>query len=94
MATTNERRALVNLSVVAGSAAMFAAAWAGIVQADGERYRDADSPTTAVAAFAPVQAAVIPDMNTAPTPAPAPSEGQASSQAPRRVVVVRESRAS
>lgn len=90
MATTNERRALVNLSVVAGSAAMFAAAWTGIVQADGERYQDADSPTTAVAAFAPVQAAVIPDMN----PAPAPSEGQASSQAPRRVVVVRESRAS
>ncbi|MCK9496845.1 MAG: hypothetical protein M0R75_15325 [Dehalococcoidia bacterium] len=90
MATTNERRALVNLSVVAGSAAMFAAAWAGIVQTDGERYRDADSPTTAVAAFAPVQAAVIPDM----TPAPASSEGQASSQAPRRVVVVRESKAS
>jgi hypothetical protein len=90
MATTNERRALVNLSVVAGSAAMFAAAWAGIVQADGERYRDANSPTTAVAAFAPVQAAVIPDMN----PAPALSEGQASSRAPRRVVVVRESKAS
>jgi len=90
MATTNERRVLVNLSVVATSAAMFAAAWAGIAQADGDRYRDDESLTTAAAAFASTRAAVIPDMN----PAPAPSEGQASNQAPRRVVVVRESRAS
>lgn len=89
MAKTNERRVLVNLSVVASSVAMFAAAWAGIARTDGERYRDDESPTTA-AAFARTRAAVLPDMN----PAPAPSEGQASSQALRRVVVVRESRAS
>ena len=89
MATTNERRALVNLSVVASSVAMFAAAWAGIAHADGNQYRGDEVETTA-AVLTPARAAVIPELNLAP----APSVGQALSQPPRRVVVVRESRAS
>lgn len=90
MAGTNERRALVNLSVVAGSAAMFAAAWAGIAAADGERYAQ-DVPATTAMALAPVLDSAAPAMN----PAPVAGDGEASTApAPRRVVIVRQSRAS
>lgn len=89
MVTTNERRTLVNLSVVASSVAMFAAAWAGIAHADGNQYRGNEVETTA-AVLTPARAAIISELD----PAPASSEGQAPSQTPHRVVVVRESRAS
>jgi hypothetical protein len=91
MAATNDRRALVNLSVAAGSVAMFAAAWTGIAQADGDRFAQADVPVTTAMAVAPVQPVSAPVL----AAAPAVSDGQASpSTAPRRVVIVRQSRAS
>lgn len=77
----NKRRTLVNLSVVAGSAAVLAASWLGVVHTD----TDGDAEAANVAA-APVtsEAVARADGDSRLTPAPAP----------RRVVVVRESRAS
>lgn len=83
MSTSSNRRTLVNLSVVAGSAAMFAMAWAGITGADGDRYAQADltMPETRVAV---VPQTTSPQVTTVDAPAPEP----------RRVVIVRESTAS
>jgi hypothetical protein len=90
MATHSQRRTLVNLSVVAGSAAMFAAAWAGIAEADSDRYAQATVPVTTAMVAVPAQQAA-PVVNAAP----AVSDGQAAEvPAPRRVVIVRQSRAS
>lgn len=93
----SHRRTFVNLSVFAGSAALFAAAWTGVVGAD----RAADEQSRLAAALAaqnnalasaPVSAVAIAppsvagSTSTAQTqPAPAPT---------RHVVVVRQSRAS
>lgn len=91
MAATNDRRALVNLSVAAGSVAMFAVAWAGITQGDADRFAQADVPVAMAMAVAPVEPVGAPVL----TSAPAVGDGQASPQtAPRRVVIVRQSRAS
>lgn len=91
MAATNDRRALVNLSVAAGSVAMFAVAWAGIAQGDADRFAQADVPAAMAMAVAPAQPVGATVMNAAPTV----GDGQASSPAaPRRVVIVRQSRAS
>lgn len=84
---TNERRALVNLSVVAASAAMLAAAWLGIVRADTDRSASARLEPAAVASSRVV---TIPTLQPAPTAA----AQQAAQATPRRVVIVRESRAS
>jgi len=90
MAKHSQRRTFVNLSVAAGSAAMFAAAWAGIAQADGDRYVQADVPVAAALAGVPAQQSA-PVLNAAS----AVSTGEtAAAPAPRRVVVVRRSRAS
>jgi hypothetical protein len=89
MATTSDRRTLVNLAVFAGSAAMFAAAWAGIAQADGDRYVQADVPATAMA-----MTALQPSISVNGV-VPAVDAAQLSTvPAPRRVVIVRRSRPS
>ncbi len=83
MSTSSNRHTLVNLSVVAGSAAMFAIAWAGITGADGDRYAQADL------AMPEAQVAVSPQAASPPATtvdAPAPE--------PRQVVIVRQSTAS
>ncbi|MDO9445123.1 MAG: hypothetical protein Q7K37_07385 [Dehalococcoidia bacterium] len=89
-----ERRLLVNLSVVAGSAAMLAASWLGIaspgpVEDDGAALAAAVpvAPVApAVPAFSPAVASAdaVGAANLIPTPAPTP----------RRVIVTRQSRAS
>lgn len=85
-----ERRLLVNLSVVAGSAAMLAASWLGIASPGPV---EDDGATFAAVPAAPVAPAVSPAVasadavgaaNLIPTPAPVP----------RRVIVTRQSRAS
>jgi hypothetical protein len=77
-----ERRLLVNLSVVAGSAAMLAASWLGVVGAD-----DA-GPTAEVRGGATTEVAQ------ATSTARAATETLLPAPAPRRVVVTRQSRAS
>jgi hypothetical protein len=90
MANNSQRRTLVNLSVAAGSAAMFAAAWAGIAQTDGDRYVQADVPVAAAMVAVPAQQSA-PVLNAVS----AVSTGEAAAApAPRRVVIVRQSRAS
>ena len=89
-----ERRLLVNLSVVAGSAAMLAASWLGIASPGPVEDDSATlAATLPVTPLAPVAPAVSPAVasadavgaaNLIPTPAPAP----------RRVIVTRQSRAS
>lgn len=88
----SNRQTFVNLSVFAGSAALFATAWTGVVEADraanesivaaspvGEAdARVAAAPVTARVAVAPTA------VQTQAAPAPPP----------RQVVVVRQSRAS
>ena len=98
----SQRRTFVNLSVFAGSAAMFAAAWLGVVGADqaaGDGSSDlAAIPVTGVTTTTPAVTQfgvtrTVPAVTTQPSTAvtaPAPT------QAPvrRQVVVVRRSRAS
>lgn len=81
MSAASDRRRLVNASVVAGSAVMFAAAWAGIVRADQDA---AVSEATVVAVVEAPSVLAGPDATDAP----------AVSTPTQRVVVVRESRAS
>jgi hypothetical protein len=90
MATTSDRRVLVNLAVFASSAAMFAAAWAGIAQADGDRYVERDGTTLTEMALASVQPSV-PLIDVGPAISDAPGSP---GPAPRQVVIVRQSRAS
>lgn len=87
MMSATERRARVNLAVIAVSAAMFATAWVGIVRADADRERLALTPAVADLSAGPAGSGLI------PAPGPAAS-GDQSEPAPRRVVVVRQSRAS
>lgn len=89
MATPNDRRVLVNLTVFASSAAMFAAAWAGIAQADGDRYVESNDASAAMA-LASAQPSV-PLMEVGPGISEAPGSPV---PVPRRVVIVRQSRPS
>jgi hypothetical protein len=89
-----ERRLLVNLSVLAGSAVMLAVSWSGIVSADQDSGRAAlAAPAAASTAPIPLPPAVT---MTVPSTEPASTAGlvPAPSPAPRRVVVTRRSRAS
>ncbi|PKN80761.1 MAG: hypothetical protein CVU47_08715 [Chloroflexi bacterium HGW-Chloroflexi-9] len=88
-----ERRLLVNLSVVAGSAAMLAASWLGIASPGPAEDDGTTFAAVPAAPVAPVTPAVSPAVasadavgaaNLIPTPAPVP----------RRVIVTRQSRAS
>jgi len=86
-----ERRLLVNLSVVAGSAAMLAASWLGVASTaptedDGAALAAAVPVAPEVPAVSPAVASTdaIGAANLIPTPTPAP----------RRVIVTRQSRAS
>lgn len=96
MARSN-RRALVNLTVFAGSATMFAAAWAGVVRADREALVAEVSPSTpSMVAAAP---AVTPALATSASTPAMTTTAEVQTQpvptpAPRQVVVVRQSRAS
>ncbi|MDP2328045.1 MAG: hypothetical protein Q8M79_08145 [Dehalococcoidia bacterium] len=88
-----ERRLLVNLSVVAGSAAMLAASWLGIAstapaEGDAANLAAAVPATAVIPAVSPAVASADPvgAANLIPTPTPTP--------APRRVIVTRQSRAS
>jgi len=87
MTSASERRTRVNLAVIAVSAAMFAMAWVGIVRADANRESLALMPAVADLAAGSADSGLI------PAPGPATSSSQAE-LAPRRVVVVRQSRAS
>ncbi len=98
MAGTSERRTLVNLSVVTGSAVMLTASWLGIVRADtgGTTFEEVSTTQRVAAPYALTPWA-------APTPPPAMAAAAAEAgtslqaapaSAPRRVVVVRRSRAS
>lgn len=89
---TNQRRTLVNLSVIAGSAAMFATAWTGIVRADGNRSEEASVPVTKAMAVASVHTTSPPVLNAAPSVGD--SQAPSPTPAPRRIVIVRQSRAS
>lgn len=97
MSASSTRRSLVNLSVAAGSAALFAVAWSGIARADSGRFVDASNEQPSIA----VAAVVAVPRTTATVPAPSPPASSAvaaevqSAPAPvRRVVIVRPSRAS
>lgn len=86
-----ERRLLVNLSVVAGSAAMLAASWLGIAspapaEEDGATFAAAIPAAPVAPAVSPAVASAdaVGAANLIPTPAPVP----------RRVIVTRQSRAS
>lgn len=88
-----QRRTFVNLSVFAGSAAMFAAAWLGVVGAD----RTGTGVATDLAAIPPTSAiATTPAVASANVTRTSPAVTQETqvAPAPRRVVVVRQSRAS
>ncbi len=93
-----QRRTLVNLSVFAGSAAMFATAWLGVVGADRTSpdssldYVSIPETTTGSAAVA--QLNTIPAFTAAAPASDATLTQPAPTPAPRRVVVVRQSRAS
>ncbi|MGE3961975.1 MAG: hypothetical protein AB7F65_09870 [Dehalococcoidia bacterium] len=92
MASSN-RQTLVNLSVFAGSAALFAAAWTGVVAADR---LEQDLMVAALPVGEPaVSAAVVPAMVSASVqPGTTVQTQPAPAATPRRVVVVRQSRAS
>lgn len=83
---TAERRRLVNLSVIAGSAAMLAASWLSVVTADRGQAAQAaavPAPATTTRVSPPMASANATDAaGLVPTPAP------------RRVIVTRPSRAS
>jgi hypothetical protein len=79
-----ERRLLVNLSVVAGSAAMLAASWLGVVGSDRASSAAEGPVTTASEVVRPT--GVTAEASALLMQAPAP--------APRRVIVTRQSRAS
>jgi len=82
----SNRRTFVNLSVFAGSAALFAATWTGVVQAD-QAANEAPVvalPTSNMTAAAVAMPPTIAAVRTQPAPV----------AAPRQVVVVRQSRAS
>ena len=89
----SQRRTFVNLSVFAGSAAMFAAAWLGVVGADraGTSVATAFIAIPATSAVATTPAVAFSD---ATRSAPAVTQTAQVAPAPRQVVVVRQSRAS
>lgn len=84
-----ERRLLVNLSVIAGSAAMLAASWLSVVTTDRGQAADA-AALAAVPAPAGV-AVASPPMASANA---SDAAGLVPTPAPRRVIVTRPSRAS
>lgn len=89
----SQRRTFVNLSVFAGSAAMFAAAWLGVVGADRTGTSFA---TEFVAVPARSAVATTPVVVSSDPTRSAPAVAQTTQVAPvtRQVVVVRQSRAS
>jgi hypothetical protein len=108
MSASSNRRTLVNLSVAASSAAIFAAGWVGVVGADEERAallaaESQSASDLAVVASAAVAPSTVSPAVTVPAPsaaavaattAPAAAAVQATPAPVRRVVVVRPSRAS
>ena len=85
-ASSSRRRSLVNLSVVAGSAAMFAVAWTGIGKAQSSLSQTSDVSTVTTTTSSSTLTGV--------SPATAQSNSGSTTGQPERVVVVRKSRAS